>query len=178
MQTHPASGRPAVAVFSADELASLQDQAQFKPHRFNPNALKSAVRLDEKSGLEHTAITLVRAKAGHDSTAFHTHRLTEEWVYILSGTGTLALLPEGSTTPQERPVGPGDFHAFPRLSAAHKMTAGPDQDLVFLCGGERSKPFDVCDYPEADKTLLIDNTTDVPNPQWVDSSALQGGRPK
>ena len=97
----------------------------------------------------------------------HYHLHESEWLYILSGSGTLQLLdarprdllpakdkPDATTEElqdrvEEIELHPGDFVGLQSgLQAsrwAHNMRSGPE-GVTYLMGGER-KSMDVCVYP-------------------------------
>ena len=91
---------------------------------------------------------LVRLKPGRDSTEFHFHHGTDEFIYILEGRG------RGRVGDDNFEVNAGDCLGFPALGPAHVLSNPFDADLLYLCGGTRATN-DVCDYPEAGKRLLV-----------------------
>lgn len=60
------------------------------------------------------------------ATTRHHHRESEEIYYVISGVGTMDL--DG----ERREVGPGDAILIPP-GARHQITAGPVEELRFLC---------------------------------------------
>lgn len=107
--------------------------------------------------------------AGRESTILHSHLGESEWIYILSGRGTLVLArPAASVAYDLRPaplglvleetaeVKAGDFAGFPAGPTsqrwAHKLHAG-NEDLHYLLGGDR-KSLDVISYPTRGETLI------------------------
>ena len=92
--------------------------------------------------------SIVRLPPGKDSFAYHSHRIEEEWIYMLSGRA-VALI-DG----EEHEVGPGDFMGFAQPSPAHLMKNPFAEEAVYLMGGE-FPPLDVVDYPELKKKYLL-----------------------
>jgi quercetin 2,3-dioxygenase len=72
----------------------------------------------------------------------HYHRQDDEWMYILSGSGTLLLndATQGEKV-EEHPISPGDFIGFKggegAENYAHSFRADQGVDLVYLVGGSR-----------------------------------------
>ena len=46
------------------------------------------VMLSRLTGLKHSGVNLARIAPGKESFVYHSHQREEEWLYILSGTGT------------------------------------------------------------------------------------------
>ena len=103
--------------------------------------------LSRMAGLKSAGVNLIHLDKGLCSFPAHSHRNEEEWVYILSGQGTLAL--DGV----DHPIEPGDFAAFPPRGPAHKLTNTGSETLIYLTGGD-NLPTDVIDFPELNKRLL------------------------
>ncbi len=116
-------------------------------HPWNPRSEVTGTHLSPLAGLQRTGISLVRIRPGRESFAYHLHHREEEWIYILSGSGTALI--DG----REYEVGPGDFIAFPTPSVAHNMRNPKDEDLVYLMGGEHLD-FEVADFPLLDKRMV------------------------
>ena len=57
-------------------------------HPFNPDSEVHLQRLAERTGMGQVAVTLARVPPGKESFILHAHATEEEWIYILSGTGT------------------------------------------------------------------------------------------
>lgn len=132
--------------WGAAEVAALPERAHV--HQFNANAVRNTRSLGDLAGLADMGVHLVRVEPGRETTEHHFHGQDEEFLYVLSGRGLAAIGEE------ERPVGPGDFMAFPKNSPAHSMRVPADagEDLVYLMGGTRS-PIDVCTYPRLGRRM-------------------------
>lgn len=111
-------------------------------HQHNAQAVRHYGSLGDAAGFTKTGVHIVRIAPGSQASEPHSHEIEEEWVYILSGR---ALSVSGTG---QRELGPGTFIAYRPGGPAHTLKNPFDQDLVFLCGGERS-PFDICTYPGA-----------------------------
>lgn len=81
---------------------------------------------------------------GKKSFPFHEHHVTEEAMYVLSGTAKVRT-PEGLT-----PIGPGDFVSFLPGTGAHQVINDGAEPLVYL-GLSAPKGADVVEYPDAGK---------------------------
>ncbi len=152
------------ALLTAGQIAAMAEG--IRQHQFNDNAIRHTRSLSDALGLTTIGVHLVRVEPGHESTQFHTHHNDEEFVYILSGTGTAEL---GDETIE---IGPGDFMGFKQKSIPHNMINTGTEDLVYLMGGSRSD-IDVCDYPQINRRMYrrdghkeyvdLDNLHDVEN---------------
>jgi uncharacterized cupin superfamily protein len=132
-------------LWKAAELeASLRPYSQ----RLNPNSYLFRTQLSRRTGLKRVQVALGRLPPGRDSFAYHSHRIEEEWLYILSGRGIAVI--DG----ESKEIGPGDFMGFPAPSVAHLLKNPFDEDLVYLMGGE-DPPLDVVEYPELGKRYLM-----------------------
>lgn len=130
---------------SAAEIEQLTERRHV--HQFNQDAVRMTRSIGEQLGLERTAVHLIRLEPGRESTQFHYHEATEEFIYIVSGRGIAEIGDESAE------VGPGDFMAFPTPSLAHTMRNPFDEDLVYLVGGEH-KATDVVHYPRIHRTMM------------------------
>lgn len=126
---------------------NIRDQEEKRfVHPLNPKAVRHGKSLGDLTGLQNIGVHQVRLEPGDESTQYHFHYQEEEFVYILSGKGTLEVGDESYE------VGPGDFMGFPAPSPPHVMTNTFEVDLVYLMGGQRL-PYDVTDYPRIKKRL-------------------------
>ncbi len=116
------------------------------PHPLNINAVRRTRALGDLAGLTLLGVQLVRLTPGHDSSEYHRHHNSDEFIYILQGRGTARIGADTVT------VGPGDFLGFSAGGEAHALTNPYEVDLVYLLGGTRPNE-DICDYPEAGKRL-------------------------
>ena len=131
-------------------FAELPERA--KPHPLNPSAIRHQRSLDEAAGLERQACCWVRIEPGIESTTFHTHDRTDEWVYLLSGEVDVRIGDEWHV------AGEGDFIAHPAGGPAHVMRAR--SEATYLMGGQ-SLPGDVVTYPERGMILGPDGFESV-----------------
>ena len=116
-------------------------------HPWNDKSELSGVQLGRMAGLERTGVSLVEIAPGKESFAYHSHEREEEWLYILSGSGTAEI--DG----QEHAVGPGDFMGFPTPSVAHHLRNSGSEPLVYLMGGE-NRSFEVATFPKLGKKMI------------------------
>ena len=116
-------------------------------HPWNPNSELTGVQLGRRAGLARTGISLARLAPGKESFVYHSHEREEEWLYILSGTGTAEI--DG----EEHRVGPGDFMAFPAPSVAHHLRNTGSEPLVYLMGGENLDA-EIATFPRLGKKMV------------------------
>jgi len=109
------------------------------PHALTPAAIRHQRDLDRAAGMQRQALSWVRLEPGIESTTFHTHERTDEWVLLLSGNAELRLGDERHV------VGAGDFVAHPAKGPPHVMRAS--SEVTYLMGGEHIDD-DVVIYPE------------------------------
>lgn len=81
---------------------------------------------------------------GKKSFPFHKHHVTEEALYVLSGTckvrGADGIVP----------IGPGDFVSFPAGGSPHQLINDGTEPCVFL-GISAGQGFDIVEYPDSKK---------------------------
>jgi len=130
---------------SAAAIDAMPERAH--RHQFNDNAVRMTRTLGVPTGLSRIGVHLVRLAPGRDSTQFHYHDADEEFVYVLSGSGT-AFIGDARFA-----VGPGDFMGFPSPSPGHGLHNDGDGDLVYLVGGETNAA-DVVHYPWIRRTMI------------------------
>ena len=131
---------------TAAAIADLPEQ--IVQHPINPNAIRNSRALGDAVGLAMLGLHLVRLKPGRDSTEFHFHHGSDEFIYVLEGRGKSRIGDEHFD------VNAGDCLGFPALGPPHVLSNPFDADLLYLCGGTRATS-DVCDYPEAGQRLLL-----------------------
>ena len=136
--------KPSLNIVRAADIAA---HAQEFSHPWNPQSLMRGTQLARSVGLKRTGVNFMRVPAGKESYVYHSHRLEEEWMYVLSG-NAVALI-DGV----EYAVGPGDFMGFPTPSVAHLLRNPGPEDLVYLAGGE-NRDFDVADFPTLGKRMV------------------------
>ena len=129
---------------SAADIEALNEDIH--PHPLNINAVRRTRPLGDLTGLTLLGVHLVRLTPGHDSSEYHRHHNSDEFIYVLKGRGTARVGTETVTVSQ------GDFLGFPAGGAAHSLSNPYEVDLVYLVGGSRGAE-DVVDYPEAGKQL-------------------------
>jgi len=132
---------------SAIDIGNLEEGVY--PHPLNISAVRRMRSLGNLTGLTRLGIHLVRLTPGHDSSEYHRHHNSDEFIYVLEGRGKARVGNDTIT------VGPGDFLGFPAGGAAHSLFNPYEVDLLYLMGGNRPTD-DICDYPEAGKRLRID----------------------
>ena len=130
-------------VRAADSAARMGSHS----HPWNPRSEMTGVQLSRIAGLERTGVSLARIAPGKESFVYHSHAREEEWLYILSGTGTAEI--DGG----EYQVGPGDFMGFPTPSVAHHLRNTGEEDLVYLMGGE-NRDAEVATFPRLGKKMV------------------------
>jgi uncharacterized cupin superfamily protein len=134
--------RAALPAFEGEvsQVVHLCDvKEQTRPHPLTPTAIRHQRGIDQAAGLQRQACAWVRLDHGVESTTYHTHERTDEWVFLLAGRAEVRL------GEQWYPVAAGDFIAHPAGGPAHVMRA--QSDLTYLMGGEHL-PDDVVTYPE------------------------------
>ena len=82
---------------------------------------------------------------------YHSHRLEEEWLYILSGSGVAEI------DDSEFEVTAGDFMAFPTPSVAHQLRNAGADDLIYLMGGE-NREVEIADFPRLGRRMIRDGS--------------------
>lgn len=135
-------------LLSADTIASLEEKRNV--HQFNDKAIRHTRSLGGIAGLTSIGIHLVRVEPGDETTQHHNHEMSDEFIYILSGEGTLFLGDDAFTIKQ------GDFAGFPMHGPAHSMKNTGSEDLVYLMGGGRP-PVDICNYPKIQRRMYLIN---------------------
>ena len=129
----------------AEEIAQLP--AFRASHPLNPDSEVRGRSLSDALGLQRVGFHLIRIAPGKEPNIYHTHRVQEEFFYILEGHG------EAHIDGERFAIGPGDFMAFPTPSVAHGLRNTSDADLVYLVGGERSV-VEIAEFPEVGKVLV------------------------
>jgi uncharacterized cupin superfamily protein len=108
-------------------------------HDVEPKARRRMRALHTGTGLLRQAVYWAEVRAGDFSTAYHRHEKTDEWVFIISGTG-IARVGRDSFD-----VGPDDFIAYPAGGLPHAIEA--TTNLTYLMGGQVDST-DVVEYPD------------------------------
>jgi uncharacterized cupin superfamily protein len=140
----PKAARP-VLVRAAERTRANEQGPQ--RHPLNPSSEVYGHLLGDAVGLRRLGVHLLRVPPGKESFVYHSHRLEEEWMFVLSGRGVMEV--DGA----EHEVGPGDFVGFPTPSLAHHLRNPFGEDLVYLSCGERREA-EVADFPRHGKQLV------------------------
>jgi quercetin 2,3-dioxygenase len=123
------------------------ERGEARPYRHpeNPRGEVHLTPLSRPAGLRRVAVALARVPAGKDSYAYHVHHHDEEWMYVLSGSGTAEL------ADAEIELGAGDFLGFPAGGPAHTARAAPGDELVYVQGGDAwsRDTVEIVDFPRA-----------------------------
>jgi len=127
--------------------AEIAAKAGTHSHPWNPNSEMKGVLLARETGLKRIGVSLATIKPGKESFVYHSHEREEEWLYIISGTGTAEI--DG----EEHAIGPGDFMGFPTPSVAHHLRNSGSEDLVYLMGGE-SLDAEIATFPRLGKKMV------------------------
>ena len=145
-------------VVKAAHINQLLIDSPDRPHPFyqspqGPSTPPTAFPRSKKlplgvmSGFKDMGLNMIRAeKGGIYTTLPHSHRMDDEWIYIIDGTARLLLIyPDGSEEWSQ--VSKGDILLFKSgpNQMKHALKTSYDTDLLYLCGGNRSK-LDICDY--------------------------------
>jgi uncharacterized cupin superfamily protein len=88
--------------------------------------------------------SLWKLAPGKKSFPFHSHHVTEEALFVVSGTAKVRT-PEGLTA-----IGPGDYVSFEPGGGAHQLINDGAEELVYL-GLSAGKGFDIVEYPDTGK---------------------------
>ncbi len=120
-------------------------------HPWNAKPAIAAVALGRTLGLQRAGISLARIPPGKESFVYHSHRLEEEWLYILSGSGVAEI------DDSEFEVTAGDFMAFPTPSVAHQLRNAGADDLIYLMGGE-NREVEIADFPRLGRRMIRDGS--------------------
>ena len=144
----------------AEQIRSMEQEVFVHP--LNPESEAHYRSLSHLVGLRRLGFHMVRIAPGTEGAEYHSHRVEEEFFYILSGRG-VALI-DG----KEYVIGPGDFMGFTTPSVPHLITNDSQEDLVYLVGGER-RPFELAEYPRRKKFLV----RHVQRRWYVDSDAFE-----
>jgi uncharacterized cupin superfamily protein len=95
-------------------------------------------------GGQAIACSLWELPPGKRSFPFHMHYVTEEAMFVISGSAKLRT-PEGET-----PIGAGDYVSFPPADGAHQLINDGTEPLVYV-GISAPKGVDVVEYPDSNK---------------------------
>jgi uncharacterized cupin superfamily protein/L-amino acid N-acyltransferase YncA len=130
-----------------------------RPRFTNPTGVASVVRTPgNAAGLTRMGVNLRSVEPGFASTNRHFHAVEEEWVYVLSGRGSVRI------GPQRLRVGAGTFVGFPPGPRPHHFLAEGEAPLVLLEGGERRPSEDRGFYVDLGKGFHAGGLTDLSEP--------------
>jgi uncharacterized cupin superfamily protein len=130
------------------KASEIEGSLEKKSHPLDSSVERHAVSLGDLTGLSRVGIHLTHVKPGKSTTVRHSHKFADEFIFVLSGKGTLQL------DDARFEIGVGDFVGLPAEGPSHALTNSGVDDLVYLVGGDRQN-FDVCDYPELGKRLYF-----------------------
>ncbi|MBN1203439.1 MAG: cupin domain-containing protein [Myxococcaceae bacterium] len=110
------------------------------------NALMKGAYANRRKELggERLACGLWELAPGKRSFPMHTHLVTEEAMFVISGRGKVRT-PEGETA-----LAPGDFVSFPAGGPAHQLINDSSEPLVYIAMSA-TQGVDVVEYPESEK---------------------------
>ena len=123
------------------------DTALVFRHPLNPRSEVHMHVLGRAVGMQRAQLSLARIPPGKESFVYHAHAAQEEFVFILSGTGTAEI---GEARVK---VGPGDYMGFPIDGVGHHLINSGDQDLVYLTGGEHTD-VEIGHFPRLGKWIV------------------------
>jgi uncharacterized cupin superfamily protein len=119
-------------------------------HPFNPASEMKMIPLGDPAGMKRLGVHLIRIPPGKESFIPHAHSVSEEFVFVLEGSGVAVL--DGVA----HAIGPGDFVGFPIDGVVHSLVSKGPGDLVYLTAGTR-EPVEVADMPSIGKTTVFRN---------------------
>lgn len=131
-------------ILSKKQIAQLDETVNV--HQFNTKAIRHGKSLGDLVGLTRMGIHMVRVEPGDETTQYHNHENSDEFVYILAGEALLELDGESHR------LNEGDFVGFPAGGACHGMKNSGRGDLVYLMGGGRPD-MDICNYPKIQRRM-------------------------
>lgn len=83
--------------------------------------------------------------AGKRSFPMHAHHVTEEALFVISGSAKVRT-PQGETA-----IGPGDWVSFPVGGPAHQLINDGNETLVYLGMSVNTAGADIVEYPDSGK---------------------------
>ena len=95
-------------------------------------------------GGEKLPCGLWELQPGKRSFPLHTHHVTEEAMFVISGHAKVRT-PDGETE-----IGPGDYVSFPAGGPAHQLVNDGTEPLVYV-GMSAVSGFDMVEYPDSGK---------------------------
>ena len=85
---------------------------------------------------------------GKKSFPLHSHHITEEAMYVLSGSAKIRT-PEGLT-----PIGAGDYVSFPPGGPAHQLVNDGAEPMLYLAMSA-GQGVDIVEYPDSNKVSSV-----------------------
>lgn len=160
----------AIPVLHKRDINAMEELQRIHP--FNEQAVINMKSLGDAAGLTSLGAHLVRIAPGDETTACHNHELSDEFVYILSGTATLTV------GEQEHELQAGDFAGFPADGPPHLMKNTGGEDLVYIMAGGRPG-IDIVNYPRAGKKMYkVGERLDIVDTQYVKQTYRGGKKPR
>ena len=139
--TRAAPARPIAVI--AEEVPPPARQTGYPPPYAALVSVRVKRRLGDVFGLQNFGVNLTRLAPGGISALRHSHRLEDEFIYVLEGTVTL-LSDDGDAE-----LGAGHCAGFRAGGGSHQLVNRSDADAVYLEIGDRAAG-EVCTYPDAD----------------------------
>ena len=99
-------------------------------------------------GGKNLACGLWELAPGKKSFPFHMHHVTEEAMFVISGTAKIR------TKDGMHAIGPGDFVSFPPQDGAHQLINDGTEPLVYFAASA-PKGMDIVEYPDSEKTASV-----------------------
>jgi uncharacterized cupin superfamily protein len=99
-------------------------------------------------GGEKLSTSLWELPPGKKSFPLHSHHVTEEAMYVVSGSAKVRTL-EGVT-----PISAGDFISFPPGGPAHQLINDGKETLIYLAMSA-TYGMDIVEYPDTDKVASV-----------------------
>lgn len=134
----------------ASDIAPVAKSSGYPEPFFSRMGGRTKRKLGDVFGLSNFGVNLTELHPGGQSSVMHKHTKQDEFIYILSGTPTLAM-EDG-----EQVLEPGMCVGFPAAGIGHHLINRSDTTVVYIEVGDRT-PGDAGEYPEDDlKAEMID----------------------
>lgn len=126
------------------------DEVPLKPQAHGEAFAHRSGRVAARLGAEKLGATLTVVPPGKSAWPRHSHRVNEEMVVVLEGSGTLRFGDE------EHPLRAGDVAVFPPggPEVAHRIDNTSDADLRYLAISTMEEP-EVVEYPDSGKFGVV-----------------------
>lgn len=132
----------------ATDVAPRTKPSNYPEPYFSRMAKREKRQLGDMFGLTAFGVNLTVLAPGGESALLHRHSKSEEFIYILQGTPTLA------TEDNEVDLAPGMCAGFPAGGRAHHLINRSDQPVVYLEVGDRVAG-DQGSYPKDDLQVTM-----------------------